>query len=86
MLWGGKAANPRVPAAIYGIGNPLAVMGRIQDEGSRTIFVQSLHIINGTEFEDQAAIVKQLAHITAFQESKRPFPYLSLGASALGTA
>jgi sirohydrochlorin cobaltochelatase len=79
-----QKANPGVPAAMYTISNPLAVMGRIQDQGSRTIFVQSLHITNGTEFEDQEAIVKQLALITAFQESKRPFPYLSMGASALG--
>ena len=79
-----KAAHPGVPARIYGVANPLAVMARIQDEGARPIFVQSLHITNGTEFEDQLAIVESLAEIKAFQESKRPFPYISLGASALG--
>jgi len=79
-----RAANKNVPAELYTIANPLAVMARLQDEGSRPIIVQSLHITNGTEFDDQKAIVETLAKITAFQEAKRPFPWLSMGDSALG--
>lgn len=69
---------------LYDIKNPLTVLAMIQEGGSRNILVQSLHITNGTEFDDQKNIVTQLAGIKAFQESKKPFPYLVLGDSALG--
>ncbi len=71
---------------MYDIANPLTRLAMIQENGSRDILVQSLHITNGTEFDDLAKIIGQLARIDAFQESKRPFPYLTLGDSALGKA
>ena len=81
-----RQANPRIPEEIYAIKNPLTTLALIQEDGSRDILVQSLHITNGTEYQDQKAVVGQLAGITAFQESKRPFPYLAYGDSALGDA
>lgn len=78
-----KKANPGLER-LYEISNPLTVMALIQEDGSRPILVQSLHITNGSEFEDQKNIVNQLAGIKALQESKKPFPYLMLGDSALG--
>jgi len=80
------AANPGLPAEIYEVVNPLAALALIQDKGPRPIFVQSLHIVNGTEFENQKALTSGLAKLAAFPEAKKPFPYLSLGDSALGQA
>jgi sirohydrochlorin cobaltochelatase len=79
-----RREHPRVPAEIYEIKNPLTTLALIQEQGARDILVQSLHITNGTEYRDQKTVVAQLAAITAFQESKRPFPYLAYGDSALG--
>ncbi len=69
---------------LYAITNPLTTMALIQEEGSRPIVVQSLHVTNGSEYGDLESIVTQLGGIRALQESKRPFPYLALGYSALG--
>jgi len=79
-----KAEN-KVPEELYVIGNPLTVLAQIQEAGSRDILVQSLHITNGSEFGDLKNIVTQLAGIDALQESKKPFPYLVLGDSALSS-
>ncbi|UQZ88908.1 sirohydrochlorin cobaltochelatase [Deltaproteobacteria bacterium Smac51] len=76
----------KIPKEIYNIGNPLTTLALIQENGSRDILVQSLHVTNGSEFDDLNKIVTQLSKIDAFQESKRPFPYLALGSSALGQA
>lgn len=78
-----KKKNPGLER-LYTIANPLTVMALIQEDGSRAILVQSLHITNGSEYGDLKNIVTQLAGIDALQESKKPFPYLSLGGSALG--
>lgn len=79
-----RTANKQVPEEIYKIKNPLAALALIQDRGSRDILVQSLHITDGSEFNDQLKIVTQLAGIGAHQESKKPFPSLVMGHSALG--
>lgn len=76
--------NPQIPAEVYEIGNPLTALARIQEDGGRDVFVQSLHTTNGTEYGDLKALVESLARIKTFQESKRPFPYLVLGESVLG--
>ena len=76
--------NKQLPDKIYEIKNPLTILALIQEQGSRNILVQSLHITNGSEFDDQKKMVAQLAGIGALQESKKPFPYLVMGDSALG--
>lgn len=79
-----RQANSQVPESMYEIKNPLTTLALIQEDGSRDILVQSLHVTNGSEFDDQKNIVIQLAHIKAHQESKKPFPYLAIGDSAFG--
>ncbi|MDR1046121.1 MAG: sirohydrochlorin cobaltochelatase [Candidatus Adiutrix sp.] len=89
-VWRQRAADAdfrkanQIPEEIYSLGNPLTTLALIQEGGSRPILVQSLHITNGSEFGDLKKIVTQLAGIDALQESKKPFPYLALGDSALG--
>jgi len=79
-----KAKNHGLPAELYSIVNPLAALAQIQDEGPRPIFVQSLHIVNGTEFGNQKVMTQSLAALSARPANKKPFPYISLGDSALG--
>ena len=79
-----KAKNHGIPAELYSIANPLAVLAKIQDQGPRPVFVQSLHIVNGTEFDNQKLMTQSLAALSARPANKKPFPYISLGDSALG--
>ncbi|MDL2226049.1 sirohydrochlorin cobaltochelatase [Deltaproteobacteria bacterium OttesenSCG-928-M10] len=79
-----RQANSQVPESMYEIKNPLTTLALIQEDGSRNILVQSLHVTNGSEFNDQKNIVTQLAAIKAHQESKKPFPYIVIGDSAFG--
>ena len=78
-----KSEN-KIPAEIYTITNPLTTLALLQEEGPRPIMVQSLHITNGSEFDHLKSIVDQLNGIKVLQESKKPFPSLALGESALG--
>ena len=78
-----KSEN-QIPAEIYAITNPLTALAMLQEAGPRPILVQSLHITNGSEFDYIKSIVDQLNGIKALQESKKPFPHLVLGESALG--
>lgn len=78
-----KKANPGLDR-LYTVQNPLTTLALIQEEGFRPVLVQSLHITNGSEYDFVKSVVDQLAGIKALQEHKVPFPYLVMGASALG--
>lgn len=79
-----RAAHPQVPEGLYSITNPLTTLALIQEQGFRTVLVQSLHITNGSEWDYVQSIVRNLGSITALQKNKIPFPYIALGDSALG--
>jgi sirohydrochlorin cobaltochelatase len=66
------------------VGSPLAVLAGIQDEGSRIILVQSLHVTDGEEYRNLATMIEALSGQEALQASLRPFPDLRLGPPALG--
>ena len=79
-----KDAHPELPQWLYSVTNPLTTLALIQEKGFTPIWVQSLHITNGSELDYVQSMVTQLAGITALQPSKINFPYLDLGDSALG--
>lgn len=70
--------------ALYDLKSPLTTLALIQEAGPRPIFVQSLHITNGSEFEDLRNLVNQLSGLATHRGAKKPFPHLVLGESALG--
>ncbi len=78
-----KKANPGLDK-LYSVQHPLTVLANIYEDGPRPIMVQSLHIVNGSEFGFVENIVTNLSEIEAMQAAKKPFPYLVLGESALG--
>ena len=79
-----RSKNPRVPARLYSVASPLTVLAQTQEQGPRPIFLQSLHIVNGTEFDNQKVMAQSLAALKARPADKKPFPYISVGDSALG--
>ncbi|MDR2198895.1 MAG: sirohydrochlorin cobaltochelatase [Deltaproteobacteria bacterium] len=80
-----KKANPDIPEEIYNVKNVLATLADISDEGARLILVQSLHFTDGEEYTDLANLVKALSGYDTMKPVLKPFPWLGLGAPALGT-
>lgn len=64
--------------------SPLSALAALQEDGPRQILVQSLHVTDGAEYRDLAAVVSQLAGIGALNPAGPPFPGLALGQPALG--
>jgi sirohydrochlorin cobaltochelatase len=79
-----KKDNPGIPAEIYSIKNSLSVLAGIQEEGARLVLVQSLHVTDGEEFNDLAALVKALSNYETEKPVLKPFPWIGLGGPALG--
>lgn len=72
-------------AARYGaVKNPLSVLAEIQETGASSVYVQSLHVTDGEEFQNLAGLIDALNDLAPLQESLRPFLKLRLGAPALG--
>ncbi|MDR2352820.1 MAG: sirohydrochlorin cobaltochelatase, partial [Deltaproteobacteria bacterium] len=91
-IWHGRAndknyrkANPTIPEEIYNIKNALTVLANIQEEGARLVLVQSLHVTDGEEYRDLAGLVKALDGYNTFKPVLKPFPWIGVGAPALGT-
>ncbi len=78
-----RAAHPGLDA-LYDLKSPLTTLALIQEAGPRPVFVQSLHITNGSEFDDLRNLVDRLAGLATHRGVKKPFPHLALGDSALG--
>jgi sirohydrochlorin cobaltochelatase len=66
--------------------NPLSVLADIQETGAGAVLIQSLHVTDGEEYQNLALLVNALAEQQTLQKSLKPFPYLKLGAPALGLA
>lgn len=79
-----RRAHPDLPEEIFQPVNPLSALAALQEDGPRRVLVQSLHVTDGTEYRDLAAVVSQLAGITALHPAGPPFPGLKLGPPALG--
>jgi sirohydrochlorin cobaltochelatase len=78
-----RADHPGLDS-LYDLKSPLTTLALIQEAGPRPVFVQSLHITNGAEFEDLRNLVTQLAGLAVHRGAQKPFPHLALGDSALG--
>ncbi len=78
-----RAENPDIPEFVYGVGNVLSVLAAVQEDGPRPILVQSLHVTDGTEYYDTAALVKALAAFRPANAAKAPFPAIQMGEPAL---
>ena len=63
----------------------LATISDLQDEGYRTIVVQSTHIYSGEEFADLKSYIDGLNSIKTVKAKYMPFVQLVLGRPALGT-
>jgi Cobalamin biosynthesis protein CbiK, Co2+ chelatase len=79
-----RLAHPELPEEIFRPLDPLSALAGLQQNGPRRVLVQSLHVTDGTEYRDLAAMVTQLAGITALNPAGPPFPGLALGPPALG--
>ena len=64
----------------------LATIAELQDEGYRTIVVQSTHIYSGEEFADLESYINGLNTIKTLKAKYMPFEKLVVGRPALGTA
>lgn len=80
-----RAANPGVPADIYGARSPLATIADLRDEGYSTILVQPGHISLGEEYLDLVETVRALNAITTVKVKNRLFAKLVVSRPALGT-
>lgn len=80
-----KKDNPTVPADIFFVKGPLATIADLQDEGFRTILVQSGHITLGEEYLDLVSYVDGLNAIATIKDKNRPFVKLAVSRPALGT-
>ncbi|WP_319542732.1 sirohydrochlorin cobaltochelatase [uncultured Pseudodesulfovibrio sp.] len=76
--------NTGVPADILGVKGPLATIADLQDEGYKSIAVQSLHVFAGEEFSDLTQTMIGLRSIRALKAKSTPFKSLRLGRPALG--
>lgn len=79
-----QADNKDIPKEFLYIKNPLATIAELQDEGYRTIVVQSTHVYAGEEFADLASYVDGLNSIKTLKAKFMPFDNLLLGRPALG--
>jgi cobalamin biosynthesis Co2+ chelatase CbiK len=79
-----KRYFPTVPETFYSIKSVLTTLGLIQETGARLILVQSLHLIDGPEYHDLVSLVENLRKIKTFDRNYIPFPWIGLGAPALG--
>ena len=64
----------------------LATIAELQDDGYRTIVVQSTHIYSGEEFADLESYIHGLNSIKTLKAKYMPFEKLVVGRPALGTA
>lgn len=79
-----REANPGIPEKIHAVSGVLATLANIQEQGTRLILVQSLHLTDGEEYTDLATLVHTLAGYRTMNEARRPFPWLEVGEPALG--
>jgi len=80
-----KKEHPSIPAELYNVKNVLGVIGDLQNEGYRSIVVQSTHVANGEEFHDLMSYVRGLQSIRTFKAKFAPFKALALGKPLTGT-
>lgn len=79
-------ANPDVPQSVYTVKTPLAAIADLQNDGYKSITVQSLHVFAGEEFQDLKATIDGLRSIRTIKAKSQPFKKLALGRPALGMA
>jgi cobalamin biosynthesis Co2+ chelatase CbiK len=79
-----KQFFPSVPEKLYRINNPLTTLALIQETGSRLVLVQPILMIDGPEYHDLFHIVDSLRQIKTFDRNNAPFPWIGLGAPAMG--
>ncbi|MDR2349475.1 MAG: sirohydrochlorin cobaltochelatase [Deltaproteobacteria bacterium] len=79
-----KKYFPNVPEKFYSVKNPITTLALIQETGARLVLVQSLSLIDGPEYHDLVNLVENLRKIKTFERERVPFPWIGLGAPALG--
>ncbi len=73
-----------IPEEIFQVKSPLATIADLQNQGYKTIIVQSTHVYEGEEFADLASCIDSLNSIKTVKEKNRPFKQLFLGRPLLG--
>jgi len=81
-----QKAHPEIPVMLYTVKNPLATIADLQNQGIRSIAVQSTHVFAGEEYTNLAAEINALASIKTLRDRDLPFKTLFLGRPALGKA
>lgn len=76
--------NPSVSESVMNVKNPLATIAALQNNGYKSISVQSLHVFAGEEFADLSATMVGLRSIRGLRAKSTPFKRLRLGRPALG--
>ncbi|MBW2016824.1 MAG: sirohydrochlorin cobaltochelatase [Deltaproteobacteria bacterium] len=76
--------HPDIPRDVLFVKGPLAAIAELQDEGYRTIIVQSTHIYDGEEYTDLCSYLRGLNSIRTIKAKYRPFEKLVAGRPALG--
>lgn len=73
-----------IPPEILKVKSPLATIADLQDQGYKTIIVQTTHVYEGEEYADLSSCIESLKAIKAIKEKNRPFYKLILGRPLLG--
>ncbi|MDR0548261.1 MAG: sirohydrochlorin cobaltochelatase [Deltaproteobacteria bacterium] len=76
--------NPNVEPRFFEINNVLSELAKVQERGADIVLVQSLHVTDGEEYQDVKKVVDAVKGIKTYQPSLIPFPWIDLGAPALG--
>ena len=79
-----RKKNKDIPNNIYSVKTPLATIANLQNDGYRTIVVQSSHVFAGEEYLDLQSYVSSLNMIRTGKKKFMPFDALVLGRPALG--
>ncbi len=80
-----KAKHPEIPAEVYSLSSPLAVIADLLEKGKRDITVQSLHITHGAEWSELESLAKALSKAETFKsEQVTPIADFRLGLPAFG--
>lgn len=73
-----------IPKELFSIKGPLATIADLQDQGYKTIIVQSTHFYAGEEYLDLRSYIEALNSIKTVKEKHRPFEKLVLGRPITG--
>lgn len=76
--------HPDIPETVYHVKGPLSTIADLEEEGYKTIVVQSLHVYAGEEYINLKSCIEGLNSIKTVKPKQRYFDKLILGRPALG--